>query len=209
MKTYNIFPTIIGSFDNDDDQINEIIIQKLEVEPFIENGSSKFSEKIRSYQTNHYLHKSNNYAPIINFIKSSLNEYKNNLELDCDALDISICWANKYPRYTSSHQPLHAHRMSYVSGVYYLTKGAPTYFQDPVSLRFDNSLHVTSNIPTTNYFSATPGNLLIFPSWLKHGTAPHEELFDRWTISFNAIPSGKINSNSNGSKNPSCVLQVL
>ena len=139
MKTYDVFPTTIGSFDNNDIEINEIIIQKLEKESFIENGGSKFIDKIRSYQTDHYLHKNNNYDPIINFIKVSLNDYKNNLELDCDALDISICWANKYPRYTSSHQSLHSHRMSYVSGVYYLTKGAPTYFQDPVSLRFDNS----------------------------------------------------------------------
>jgi len=210
MNNFNIFSVTIASFDLEDyENTNNSIIENLEKEEFIKNGSENFNSNIRSYQTNHYLHKNLIYKPIINFIKKSLSDYKSSLDLDCDELDITISWANKYPKFTSSHQPLHSHRMSYVSGVYYLTKGSETYFQDPISLRIDNSLHVTSNVPTRSYFSATPGNLLIFPSWLKHGTMPHEELFDRWTISFNAMPSGKINLNSNGSKNPSCILQVL
>lgn len=211
MECYDIFPTTIGSFEFGENtaEVNADIISKLEKEKVIDNYNGTLLEpNMRSHQTDHYLHKDEKYSTIIDFIKKSVEEYKENFNIDCDRLDITICWGNKYPAYTQSHQVSHTHRMSYLSGVYFLTTGAPLYFDDPVSLRTENSLEVTNNLPRRNLFSATPGNLLIFPSWLKHGTVPHSDTFDRWTISFNLLPAGNVNQKSNNSKNPSCILEV-
>ena len=40
---------------------------------------------------------------------------------------------------------------------------------------------------------AEPGKLILFPSWLKHYSMRQLDKFDRWTISFNVFPTGKVN----------------
>ena len=40
---------------------------------------------------------------------------------------------------------------------------------------------------------AEENKLILFPSWLKHYSGRQLDTYDRWTISFNVFPVGKIN----------------
>ena len=75
--------------------------------------------------------------------------------------------------------------------------GAPVGFEDPVMPRTMNQLEVlrTDGYAPFEYIAPMPGKLLLFPSWLYHWTKPHIDNFERWNISFNVLPTGKINYN--------------
>ena len=40
---------------------------------------------------------------------------------------------------------------------------------------------------------AYPGQLVLFPAYMKHYTEPHQGDDPRWSIAFNSFPSGKCN----------------
>lgn len=205
---HNIFPINLYEYKLDDLTLNSNIIDLLKNEQFIDNGNANLTQQLRSYQTDHYLHQNDNYSKLFLWFKECINDVVSILELDCDSLEITTSWANKYPANTQSRQLDHSHRMSYLSAVYYLTPGAPTCFNDPLIQRTNNSLEVHNNIPRTALIEADPGKLVIFPSWLTHSSYPHNNYFDRWSISFNTMPTGKINSKTNSSRNPSCILDI-
>ena len=60
-------------------------------------------------------------------------------------------------------------------------------------------MEVVSEVINENHYGphaaidAEPGKLILFPSWLMHQSDRHLEDYDRWTISFNALPTGKVN----------------
>jgi len=204
---HNIFPIKLYEYNLDDLSLNDQILNNLRNEQFVDNNQH-IPPQSRCYQTDHYLHKDPRYATLIKWFKDCLVDYTKSEALDCDELAMTVCRANKYPAYTYSQQIPHTHRMSYISAVYYLTDGAPTSFSDPVAKRTDNSLEVHNNNPRTALVEAVPGKLILFPSWLEHSTLPHQSFADRWSISFNTMPSGNINIKSNNSGNPSCILDV-
>ena len=205
---HNIFPVKLYEYNLDNTKLQSKILETLNNEQFIDNGNNKLPPHIRSYQTDHYLHKKDNYSDLYFWFKECINDFSIKEELDCDQLVITTSWANKYPAFTQSHQLEHRHRMSYISAVFYLTPGAPTCFIDPLIQRTDNSLEIHNNNPRSALVEAEPGKLILFPSWLTHSSYPHNAPFDRWTISFNTMPKGQININSNSSGNPSCILDV-
>ena len=209
-KTYSIFPTNLHEYEIENPFVNSEIISLLEEEEFIDNGNHIVQEPFRSYQTKHDLHKKIQYIGITSFIKDCLKQYKEELNYDCESLEITSCWANKYPRGTQSQQMPHTHLMSLISGVYYLTEGSPTVFNDPLFQRTSMTMMVANseNMIRQSIFAAEPGKLVLFPSWLEHGTFPHKEVYDRWSIAFNVMPSGKINSNFGASGIPSCDLEI-
>ena len=204
---HQLFPIEVCQYNLSDQSLNSHILSNLKNENFLQNNEH-IPFVNRSYQTNHYLHTDKKYEKLILWFKECLSDYQHNLNLDCENLDITICWANKFPKNAMGSIAKHTHRMSYLSAVYYLTPGAPTCFEDPVIQRTNNSLDVHNNRPRTACFEAQPGKLLIFPSWLEHYSMEHKAMFDRWTISFNTMPTGKINLKSNVSSNPSCDLSI-
>ena len=205
---HNIFPIKLYEYNLKDLSLNSNILDKLPNEKFIDNGNDRLPPQLRSYQTDHYLHKDDSYTSLYSWFTECINDFASNEQLDCDNLEITTSWANKYPAYTQSHQVSHSHRMSYISAVYYLTPGPPTCFNDPLIQRTNNSLEVHNNNSRSVLVEAQPGKLILFPSWLMHSSHPHQDQFDRWTISFNTMPQGQINSKSNSSGNPSCILDV-
>ena len=84
--------------------------------------------------------------------------------------------------------------MSFLSGIYYFTGGASLGFEDPMTPRVMNQLEVLRfDYAPFEFIDPLPGKLVLFPSWLYHWTKPHVDNFDRWNISFNVLPTGKIN----------------
>lgn len=205
---HNIFPIKLYEYNLPNLSLNHEILESLSTEDFIDNGNSQLHPQMRSYQTSHYLHKNTVYSKLYSWFDECINDFADKEELDCESLKITTSWANKYPANTQSRQIDHSHRMSYISAVYYFTPGAPTCFNDPLVQRINNSLEVHNNHARSALVEAAPGKLILFPSWLTHSSYPHHAPFDRWTISFNTMPTGKINVNSNSSGNPSCNIEI-
>ena len=82
--------------------------------------------------------------------------------------------------------------MSYLSGIFYLTKGAPTIFIDPVKDREWGQFHL-DGYPDKDcklFTHLGPGGLIVFPSYVIHGSEPNYEV-DRFSIAFNTFPQGE------------------
>jgi len=136
---------------------------------------------------------------LIEFFEDCLGEWRDAYMLYCDALSISLCWFNHAPARSGFGHTLHRHPMSYLSAVYYLTEGAPTFFEDPCTPRTSDTLDVfqhesmISDWGINEKVEAEEGKLVIFPSWLKHYSGRQLDDYDRWSMSFNVFPTGATN----------------
>jgi uncharacterized protein (TIGR02466 family) len=116
------------------------------------------------------------------------------LGLPFEKLKITQSWANKTTAGQSHHG--HVHPNSYLSGIFYLTTSmrGKTVFSKPNEW-FDFFL-IDTDQESMAFFKEPPvaGKLLLFPSSLNHGVEKCRSDVPRFTISFNAFPSGKISS---------------
>ena len=79
---------------------------------------------------------------LFGWFEQCLQEYRTTYKLYCDNLEITLAWSNHAPAGSGFGHPLHRHPMSYLSAVYYLTDGAPTFFDDPCTPRVTDTLDV-------------------------------------------------------------------
>lgn len=192
-----LFPVRLREYIHPDQEwLNSKLIEKFAAMPAMQ---ANFPEGVITSKPNLQMVEDEHIQSLMGFFRDALSEYRTHYKLYCDALDISLCWFNHAPARTGFGHPLHRHPMSYVSAVYYLTEGAPTYFEDPCTPRVTDTLdvwmHDFMDRPEgiNEKVDAAPGKLIIFPSWLKHYSGRQMEDFDRWTVSFNAFPVGRIN----------------
>jgi uncharacterized protein (TIGR02466 family) len=158
------------------------------------NTKEKWKDNTVIQQTyNSDLHKENQCQILTDFFHKSLNEIKTRFKYDTESFEINLMWANKTGK--NGYHSVHYHPNSYFSGVFYLSSGAPTYFKDPNIFKIASALNVKSDEDVEKSFLGNPGSLLIFPSWLYHGTSVNDS-DERMTISFNSFPCGKTNYNS-------------
>jgi uncharacterized protein (TIGR02466 family) len=106
---------------------------------------------------------------------------------------IKEAWVNVLE--TGGSQFMHTHANSFVSGIVYLTQpdaSSNTVFRKPSG----SAEYIFKNdVPLDHYSSDTwimsdvsPGDLLLYPSYLSHGVPPNEGQ-RRVTMAFNAIPN--------------------
>jgi uncharacterized protein (TIGR02466 family) len=134
------------------------------------------------------------FADLFSWFHSCLEQVRVEMKYDCDKIEISNSWFNVALSGYNMYQNFHRHSMSFYSAVYYLTEGTPTIFDDPVEQRNRPQLEVLRHDYFPDHMStAEPGKLVIFPSWLYHGTKTHIGTNDRYIISFNTLPTGKVN----------------
>ena len=113
----------------------------------------------------------------------------------CDRIIVNKAWCNQSRGGSGHHHDAHRHPMSYLSGIYYMTEGAPTIFLDPVDKREWSSLHLDGG-PGSDcrfFYHGGPGGLIIFPSWLVHASIENVDPVDRFSIAFNTFPQGDVN----------------
>jgi uncharacterized protein (TIGR02466 family) len=191
MNVVNLFPIEVFEFTNTKID-NANIIEKLNnLSGPVKHGS------VISYLNP--IHKLEEFKDLFLWFDQCLNEIKIKLQYDCDRFQITNSWFNKSLASRGMHQNYHKHVMSFFSAVYYLTPGSPTIFEDPVNQRVQGQIEVLrNNYLPFEHFEAEPGKLIIFPSWMYHQTRPHMFDFDRYVISFNSLPTGKINSAAGG-----------
>lgn len=206
MKTFSMFAVDVAEYHRPSLDHGQII-SDLQALGFINNGGN---HRGANRQTQPDLHQRPEFASITAFVQQCLEEYRLEFQYDCQGFGLTKMWANYDAAGMGVHQPLHRHYMCFVSGVYYLTQGAPLFFKDPLNLRVDAPMKVNRlNDSPIRLYPAQPGYLILFPSWLEHATQPHTDPWDRWSIAFNALPTGDINAQSSGSGLPMARISVL
>lgn len=188
MNRISLFPTDIFTFYNKNIN-NENLILNLENYADLVKQSSTLSF-IRN------IHDKPEMSDLFNWISLCLDEVKVSEKYDCDRFDITSSWFNRSLPNSGMAQNYHRHSMSFFSGIYYLTEGSHTVFEDPVLHRTQAELEVLRfDYSPREHTVAEPGKLVIFPSWLYHTSMPHYGSKDRYIISFNTMPTGYVNYN--------------
>ena len=136
------------------------------------------------------------FETIKNTVINLAEQYSTNvLGLEKDSLVLNAMWANVRKNYSKHH--IHQHPNSFVSGVMYLQIPTDTeldtfFFVDPRPAK--NMFHgiFEKESPISNrswWYTPKEGCVIMFPSWLEHGT---DEFFSttnnyRISLSFNLI----------------------
>jgi len=200
MKTLDLFPVTLHKFSNPDPRPSEVISIIEEHQPTQRSGDWSQWEEMRVQTTDGVLHREPKLKFLIDWFRQCLNEYHEYYGLDCDRLDIAVCWGNKSSPGRKAAHHVHNHNLSYISAVYYITKGSPTVFLDPLASKGGTNMDInwSKNRQIEREVYPEPGSLIMFPSWLPHCSRSHVGNEPRYTMSFNALPTGKIHANLYG-----------
>ena len=136
-----------------------------------------------------YLLRNEEFKDIKNFLGEAINKFTTNVLNTKQRLVITQCWANRNPKGSKHHE--HVHPNSIVSGVMYFQineKLPPISFtkdrQDGMKLNPEKYNHMNSE---TFMLPCKPGELILFPSSLKHSVPINMSEEDRISVSFNTF----------------------
>ena len=136
-----------------------------------------------------YLLRNEEFKNIKNFLKESIDKFTTNVLNTKQRLVITQCWANRNPKGSQHHE--HVHPNSIISGVMYFQineKLPPISFtkdkQDGMKLNPEKYNHMNSE---TFMLPCKPGELILFPSSLRHSVPTNQGEEDRISVSFNTF----------------------
>ena len=136
-----------------------------------------------------YLLRNEEFKDIKNFLGEAVNKFTTNVLNSKQRLVITQCWANRNPKGSQHHE--HVHPNSIVSGVMYFQineKLPPISFtkdrQDGMKLNPEKYNHMNSE---TFMLPCKPGELILFPSSLRHSVPTNHGEEDRISVSFNTF----------------------
>ena len=136
-----------------------------------------------------YLLRNEEFKNIKNFLKESVDKFTTNVLNTKQRLVITQCWANRNPKGSQHHE--HVHPNSIISGVMYFQineKLPPISFtkdrQDGMKLNVEKYNHMNSE---TFMLPCKPGELILFPSSLRHSVPTNHGEEDRISVSFNTF----------------------
>ena len=136
-----------------------------------------------------YLLRNEELKDIKNFLVEAVDKFTKNVLNTKQRLVITQCWANRNPRGSKHHE--HVHPNSIISGVMYFQineKLPPIQFaksiQDGIKLNPEKYTYVNSE---SFLLSCKPGELILFPSSLKHSVPINQGDEDRISMSFNTF----------------------
>ena len=143
-----------------------------------------------------YLLRNEELKNIKNFLGEAVDKFTKNVLQSKQRLVITQCWANRNPKGSKHHE--HVHPNSIISGVMYFQineKLPPIQFskanQDGMKLDPIKYNHVNSE---SFMLPCKPGELILFPSSLKHSVPINQGDEDRISISFNTFSIDAIGS---------------
>ena len=173
-------PVLITKYGNSiDDEFK--FIEKLRYIEQKENGNFKSDDT--------YLLKHNELALIKNFIYESLNKFTKNIYQTKQRLVVTQCWTNKNPPNSKHHE--HVHPNSIISGVFYFRQSKtlpPIQFsksiQDGIKLNPEKYNQLNSE---TFLLPMVDGELVLFPSSLRHSVPFNKGNETRYSMSFNTF----------------------
>jgi uncharacterized protein (TIGR02466 family) len=131
------------------------------------------------------------------FCQDAINDYATEVCKVTDEFYITNSWATK--NLTSVDHHKHTHPNSIFSGVYYFQaekNASPmsVHCKSPIFKNFALDYHYSgySMFNSNDWsFPVQTGTLIIFPSWLEHGSAPNNSDMPRELIGFNSFVRGK------------------
>jgi uncharacterized protein (TIGR02466 family) len=192
----NLFPTPVFEFN----LANKIDFKR--IEKFIESYHKDYKENWNKYSqhdiisTEDNLHMDSRFSELVSLLNSYVHVVMNRLNIENNGYHLLGLWANIHRRCTTHHS--HQHPNSLLSGVLYVNvpkNSGALYFEDPrdskTIIEYNSGSDLKSMYQYRSWeFLPKVGKLIIFPSWLRHGTQP-SSLKDgeyRISMSFNVYP---------------------
>jgi uncharacterized protein (TIGR02466 family) len=187
-----VFPTPVQIYKYENNIEKELKhIEGIEWTSQVANGNFKSKD---SYLTKHESLKN-----ITSFFKECIDDYCNTIMNSNQRLVITQLWGNRNPKGSKHHE--HVHPNSIISGVFYLRqdpKLPPIQFSksnqhgmklDPIKYNVYNS--------ETFLLPCTAGELILFPSDLKHSVPINMGDEERISLSFNTFSIDALGSEEN------------
>ena len=145
------------------------------------------NENFKSKDT--YLLDHEQFKNIKNFIYEALNKFTKNVFQSDQRLVVTQCWLNKNPKGSKHHE--HVHPNSIISGVFYFRqdpKLPPISFSKSIqsAIKLDPKKYNNLNSETF-LLPCTDGELILFPSSLKHSVPINQGDEPRISMSFNTF----------------------
>ena len=145
------------------------------------------NENFKSKDT--YLLDHEQFKNIKNFIYEALNKFTKNVFQSDQRLVVTQCWLNKNPKGSKHHE--HVHPNSIISGVFYFrqdSKLPPISFSKSIQhgIKLDPKKYNNLNSETF-LLPCTDGELILFPSNLKHSVPINQGDEPRISMSFNTF----------------------
>ena len=177
-----IFPTpvLITKYDGD-------ISEETKYVENLEYTSQKDNKNFKSKDS--YLMKHEIFKKIKSFFGESIIKYTEKILNSKQRLVITQCWTNKNPPGAKHHE--HVHPNSILSGVFFFKIGGklpPIQFAktNQVAMKLDPVKY--NNITAETFMlPCVPGELLLFPSNLKHSVPINLSEETRYSMSFNTF----------------------
>ena len=177
-----IFPTpvLITKYQGD-------LSKELKYVDYLPYKEQKGNANFKSQDT--YLMEIEELKSIKDFFYESLNKYTKNISQSDQRLVITQCWANKNPPGSKHHE--HVHPNSILSGVFYLKQDKtlpPIQFSKSMqhAMKLDPKKYNNLNSETF-LLPCVDGELLLFPSSLKHSVPTNVGKEARISLSFNTF----------------------
>ena len=178
----SVFPTAVQIYKYENSIDKEL--NYIENLPYKEQvGNANFKSK------DSYLTKHEQLKDINSFFKECIDDYCNVICNSDQRLVITQLWANKNPTGAKHHE--HVHPNSILSGVFYLRQDKtlpPIQFSksNQHSLKLDPRKYNNHNAETF-MLPCTAGELLLFPSTLRHSVPINVGKENRISLSFNTF----------------------
>lgn len=142
-------------------------------------------------QTEQNLHLEPEFAELVKQIHAYADSALKFLNLAYENIQITGCWAN-ISGTGNSHRE-HAHPNNYLSGVYYVEThpgGNTIVFHDPrpqASIMKPRVKQMTLENTDHAIVEVAPGNMLLFPAWLRHSVPANQSSHRRISVAFNLM----------------------
>ena len=136
-----------------------------------------------------YLLKHEQFKNIKDFIYESLNKFTQNIYQSEQKLVVTQCWLNKNPKGSIHHE--HIHPNSIISGVFYFKQNPklpPIQFSKILQYKIELHSKKFNNLNSETFLlPCTDGELILFPSNLKHSVLTNTDNEERISMSFNTF----------------------
>ena len=194
-----IFPSVIavGKLPQSS-KLNRELMREIEILSTMDDAGVRWSKKnyIDGYSSYSSLtqlhHTSPNFSELEKKLRPHVKQFVKKLQWDLlgRKVEMTTCWVNRMGKGT--HHTMHLHPLSVISGVYFVSRppgSSPFKMEDP---RMERMMASPPRKASANWkhkpyieFAPTPGEFILFESWMKHEVPPHRGDKPRVSISFN------------------------
>ena len=179
-------PLGVFEYDGDLEEVKDAALKEKYV--LYENRGNPILQSLDTYSFNLPVFKK-----IKQFCSDSVHQYQEEVIGSEHPLEMQQSWINLYNKNVSLSS--HYHSNSFLSGIFFLTKGSPiAFFSDVHKTNYTMETYCPDPnryLPSTNRsftYPPRPGLLLVFSSQTPHAVLNQESEEQRISVSFNMFP---------------------